>query len=165
MGNDLYKENGYSIVLVPIILVLIVGFFSLVFDITRVFILKHQLQSVVDSAAIAGASMIKVEFAVDADQKIQFNNLNITYVDEKVYSEANKYFEKNIEVLQLKEKGIKILDNKGTINGELKFEYYVKAEMPMMIAPSLLGISNLQVINVRSEAKPADKSNEWWKIL
>ena len=160
MGNDLYKENGYSIVLVPIILVLIVGFFSLVFDITRVFILKHQLQSVVDSAAIAGASMIKVEFAVDADQKIQFNNLNITYVDEKVYSEANKYFEKNIEVLQLKEKGIKILDNKGTINGELKFEYYVKAEMPMMIAPSLLGISNLQVINVRSEAKPADKSNE-----
>ena len=160
MGNDLYKENGYSIVLVPIILVLIVGFFSLVFDITRVFILKHQLQSVVDSAAIAGASMIKVEFAVDADQKIQFNNLNITYVDEKVYSEANKYFEKNIEVLQLKEKGIKILDNKGTINGELKFEYYVKAEMPMMIAPSLLGLSNLQVINVRSEAKPADKSNE-----
>ena len=165
MGNDLRKKNGYSIVLVPIILGLIVGFFSLVFDVTRVFILKHQLQSAVDSAAIAGASMIKVEFAVGEDEKIQLDNINITYVDEKVYSEANRYFEKNIEVLQLKEKGVKILENKGTIQDELKFEYYVKAQMPMIIAPSLLGISNLQIINIRSEAKPTDGPIKWQEIL
>jgi len=153
----LRNQKGYSVILVPIILSLIASFVALNFDFGRVFILKHQLQSVADSAAVAGASMIKVEFLVDSNGRFQFDNTQINMVDEKVYSEAELVYNKNMEILRLQEKGITILEKKGTIKDGKSFEYYIKATVPMGLGIKLLGLKDMQEITIVSEAEPADK--------
>lgn len=147
--------KGYSLVLVPIILGLVLSFVALVFDFGRAFILKHQLQSAADAAAVAGASMVKVEFAVDDEGKFKFDKTVLNLVEQKAYEEADYYFERNIT--ELIEKGVNILEKKGLVKEGPCFEYYVKAEIPIYLASVFLGTPGKQTVTVVAQAKPVDK--------
>lgn len=142
--------------MVPVFLGLILVFMAVVIDIGRVMTLKHQLQSAVDAAAIAGASMVKVEFEFGEDNKFDFNKTNIIMVDEKACNEAVYYFNKNMEALELTKKGITILESKGAVNEDRKFEFRVKAEIPVLLVPKLFGTGGKQTVSIFSEAEPSN---------
>jgi len=150
------NKKGYSLVLVPIVLTMVLSLIALTFDFGRVLVLKHQLQSAVDAAAIAGASMVKIEFAVDADGKFQYNTTTKNLSEQKALTEADNYFDKNITAMQLEEKGISILESKGTVKDGQTFEYYAKAKIPVTLAAIFLGSEKAQNVTVIADAKTTD---------
>lgn len=155
LGLNICKDNkGYSAILIPIILSLILCFVALVFDFGRVLILKHQLQSSADSAALAGASMVKVEFATDSNGAFQFDSNVISIVEDKALSEADKMFDKNMDELKLESKGIQILETKGEVVQSQAFKYHIRARIPMFLSVNFLKTKEQEDITIVSEAKP-----------
>lgn len=151
------KNDGFSVLMVPIVLSLILAFVALGIDFGRVIILKHQLQTVADASAIAGVSMIKLQFGLDEDGKYNFDEINIKMIDEKSYEQAETVYEKNMELLGLESKGIEILEHTSEISDEETFRFLIRARIPMFLGANFLGTNNDQSITVFAEAKPKDE--------
>lgn len=149
------KKNGYSLILVPIAITIIFCFVALVIDIGRVLIIRFQLQSVVDSASIAGASMIKVEYPFDG-KNYDFTKTKITLLEDKAIVEADKYFEKNIGNLVLDNRGVKILEKKSQAIDGNRFQYYIKVQIPVSLMAKMIGTNGIQKITIISESEAVD---------
>lgn len=152
----LQNKKGYSITMIPIIITLLIGFMALGIDYGRVLVLKHQLQSAADAAAIAGASMLKIEFSKDQNGNFDFNNLTTTLVTQKAYDEAENVFQQNTEALNFDKEGIKIIEKTSQIKANNCFQFYVKARIPIFMGMTFLGTKGTQDIYAISEAQPGN---------
>ena len=154
----LANQKGYSIIMVPPVLLVILTLFAFAFDYGRVLLAKHQLQAAADAATIAGSSMIKVLYKdVDYNTGSSENNTTIIeYASENlVVEEADKVFDLNYEDMKLENKGINITDKQGTLL-DGKFSYKVLGEIDMSTTLSMLTGKTLQSFTVFSESKPEE---------
>ncbi len=150
-------KGGYSVVMVPIVLSIVLSLVALVFDFSRVFVLKHQLQTAADAAALAGASMVKVEFAKDIQDNFDFNNTTITLVSDKAVREADACFQRNIAELNLDKVLTLPLEKNAIVKDDYTFEYRIKAQIPVTMAAIFLGHGGIQSITVIAEAQTSDR--------
>lgn len=156
------SENGYSVVVVPIILGVLLLLMAFIFEYGRYVTIKHQLQSAVDSAVLAGVSMCRVEYKniedilEDGTIKLE-DNTKVVLVEDKAIEEAKNYFKKNRESLKLDPQNVKILNDNINIKVEdntLQME--IKADIKGIFATALFGKDNELAISVRAKAEPID---------
>jgi len=148
------KNEGFSLLMIPIVLSLILAFVSLGVDFGRVIILKHQLQSIADASALAGASMIKLQFATDDHGKYDFDKLNIELIDEMAHEQSNIVYEKNLQILGIENKGVEIIQHTSEITDEEIFRVIISAKIPMFLGEKFLGTKDIESITVFADAKP-----------
>lgn len=154
------NENGYSVVVVPIILGVLLLLITFIFEYGRYVTIKHQLQSAVDSAVLAGVSMCKVKYKDitqigDNDEVVETSNTEIVLVEDKAIGEARNYFDKNLDILKLNT--VNINDDDISIkveNNTLQME--IKAEIKGVFLTPLFGEDERLIITVRAKAKPVD---------
>lgn len=154
------NENGYSVVVVPIILGILLLLISFIFEYGRYVTIKHQLQSAVDSAALAGASMCKVKYKdikkIDEDKVVSVDdNTVVELVPEKAKNEARSYLNKNLDELKLNMVEIKEDDTKITVeNNTVQVE--IKAEIKGVFLTALFDEDNQLEITIKAKAEPVD---------
>ena len=152
------NENGYSVVVVPIILGVLLLLIAFIFEYGRYVTIKHQLQSAVDSAVLAGVSMCKVEYKditeIEDDGTVA-NDTKVKLVDEKAIEEAERYLDKNLKSLKLDK--VEIVEDSINIeveNNTLQME--IKADIRGVFATALFDKDNRLTITVRAKAEPVD---------
>ena len=65
------KERGFSLIMITMSLVVMMGMLGLTFDLGRMFIVKNELQTYVDAAALAGAKQLNgQQSGIDAAHKV-----------------------------------------------------------------------------------------------
>ena len=154
------NENGYSVVVVPIILGILLLLIAFIFEYGRYVTIKHQLQSAVDSAVLAGVSMCRVEYldikdiGDEGDVNTE-NNTEVVLLTDKAIDEAEKYLDKNLESLKIKnvdisEDNINIYVEDNTLQMELK------ADIKGIFATALFDKDNRLTITIRAKAEPVD---------
>jgi len=154
------NENGYSVVVVPIILGILLLLIAFIFEYGRYVTIKHQLQSTADSAVLAGVSMCRVEY-VDIKDIVEEGivntegNTKVVLLEDKAINEAKKYLNKNLETLKIKNVDVK----EETVNiyaedNVLKIE--LKAEIKGIFVTALFNKDNLLTITIKANAEPID---------
>lgn len=155
------NENGYSVVVVPIVLGVLLLLIAFIFEYGRYVTIKHQLQSAVDSSVLAGVSMCRVEYIDIKDieetgKVVTEDNTKVVLLKEKAITEARKYLNKNIESLNLKK--VKVDEENDVIfnvvDNTLKLE--LRAEIQGVFATALFDENNRLDVIVRAEAEPID---------
>src|SRR4051812_45254210 len=64
-SRHLFRRRGFSIVYIPVILLLLIAFVAMAVDTGRIRLAKAQLQGASDAAALAGASGVPL-FTIDS---------------------------------------------------------------------------------------------------
>jgi len=153
-----FSESGYSVVVVPIILGILLLLIAFIFEYGRYVTIKHQLQSVVDSSVLAGISMSRVEYIditnITVDGTVK-DNTKIVLIEDKAINEAKRYLNKNLENLNLDKINIKEEDiNFNVENNVLQVE--LKAEIKGIFATALFDKDNRLTITIKAKAEPVD---------
>lgn len=156
------NENGYSVVVVPIILGVLLLLIAFIFEYGRYVTIRHQLQSAVDSAVLAGASMCKVEYDYSDNEELKVdengvivNDMKVVLVETKAKEEAKNYFDKNRSALKLDNVDINEDDIDIKVeNNNLQME--IKADIRGVFATALFDKDNRLTITVRAKAEPVD---------
>lgn len=147
------SQAGYTTIIAPIIITLILSFAAFTLDMAKAYLLKHQLQASVDAASLAGASNVTVEFATDEDGIVDLNSTVMKIVEDSADADAEYYFDQNVSLMKLADNGVRILNKKGeTKSDQLHYSYEVTADVPMNLAGPFLGTGSRQRVYVYAEA-------------
>ena len=152
------NEKGYSVVVIPIILGVLLLLIAFIFEYGRYVTIKHQLQSVADSAALAGVSMCRVEYSdiTDIDNNgIVEDNTKVVLLNNKAIDEAEKYLNKNFESLNLDK--VEINEDDVIIKVENNtLQIQIKATIRGVFATALFDKDNRLTITIIAKAEPVD---------
>jgi hypothetical protein len=142
----LSNEQGLALPLFAVFLIAFLITFALVIDLGNTLISRHKIQSIADSASLAGASMTKVQGIYDGSG----NPIGYTPVVDLAAAtdEANNVIQKNLSQLDLAGAGITITNQ--TVSEPTSNQVYV--EIDFTVKTILLGrISQVTPINTVTE--------------
>lgn len=129
-----YREEGFILVIIPFIISIVLLFAAFGLDIGYAFVLKHQLQSAADAAALAGTSATTAPFARDEHAKIIPDVVDVQIDPNIAEIEAMLVLDENISLNKLEEKGVTILEKKGEVIDKRTYKVIVKAKIKTLLA-------------------------------